>query len=143
MGVTVKRILILGLGLALLAAGQQGEMRRPNRRSVLRKLSADVTAAMSRGTLKEKDRQKLDRARKDLGDIADLKVLGRVDREDLRKALGQVKKRSGSFQAADREAVLEDLREAHRMGLDRGAPVRTVRPRQPRPIYLPRPWPAF
>jgi hypothetical protein len=120
---------------------QSAGPRRPNRRSVLRQLTTDLDRAMDRATLKDKDRKKLDRARGTFQSIADLRSLGRADREDLRKALNDVHKRSGLFRPEDRRAVLEDLRQARDLRLDKGAPQTARPPRMPPPYR--RRWPVY
>ena len=117
----MKRILFLCLWLALAGLAQSPGPRRPTRRTVLRQLSTHLVAAMDHATLKDKDRKKLSQAREALDGISDLRSLGRADREDLRKALSDVKKRAKSFRPEDRKAIEEDLGQAHQIGLDRGA----------------------
>ncbi len=130
MRVWVNRVWALILCLVVAAAGQ-------TRHSLLHKLSKDLTGAIERATLKDKDRKKLEDANRDLVAIADLKRLGRADRDDLKKALDQIRKRTKSFAGQDRQAIEEDLRQAHDLRLDRGAP--PARPRPPRPPAPPRP----
>lgn len=129
-----KRILIVA-GSVLLSAAQAQitPTRRPNRRTVLRQLSTDLGTALEHATLKDKDRKKLDQAQVNLQTISELRSLGRTDRDDLKKSLGDIKKRTGSFREQDRKAVLDDLREAHELGLDKGAQ-RRARPPRARPF---------
>lgn len=96
---------------------------------------------MDHATLKDKDRKKLDQARGTFDSIADLRSLGRVDRDDLRKALNDVKKRGKLFRSEDRKLVEDDLAQAHQIRLDRGAPPQRVRT-APR-LHGPRRWPPY
>lgn len=119
--------------------------RRPNRRAVLRQLSTGLGTAMDHATLKDKDRKKLGQARGTFDSISDLRTLSRADREDLRKALSDVKKRTKTFRPEDRKAIEEDLSQAHQIGLDRDVRPQRVpaRSRFPGARYPGGRWPSY
>jgi hypothetical protein len=134
------RSAFLFLALPFLAwPGQSSPPSHPNRRIVLERLANDLSAAMPNAQLSQKDAKKLDAARGVFQDTSGLKGrLTKADHKDLHNAIHDVSKRTKKFREEDRNRIEADLRDAHRLGLDREPAARPLR--RPRPLY-PRPWP--
>ncbi len=135
-------IAALLLALACFAQTTPQTQRRPSRRTLLMALSDHLVAAMGNApALKPKDRKKLDNARARVLELADLRGgLNRSDRDHLRSALKDIEKRASAFRPEDRGAVLADIGDIRRQGLDRQPPPRRVRMR---PLPPPRRWPPY